>query len=73
MLWPLLLSVQYPSQERSYPPTQDTHFLVAGAALQGCLATHHLWEDSEMAPFEQEGWRVGKWLMCLQASGERLM
>ena len=41
MLWPLLLSVQFPSRERSYPPTQDTHFLVACAALQGCLAAHH--------------------------------
>ena len=73
MLWPLILSVKFPSQERSYPPTQNTHFLVAGAVLQGFLATHHLWAGSEMAPFEQEGWRVGKRLVCLHASGERLM
>lgn len=60
--------------------TQDTHFLVAGAAVQGrCLHTI-LWGDSETAPFWQDGLGAGKrpvcpvWRMnCPPGSAERLL
>ena len=55
-------------QGQSQVQTQNTQFLVAGAALRCRLPTHHLWGDYQTASFQQEGLGAGNAQCASQAA-----